>query len=986
MQARSGFLLWVILLTFSFFSLQVSAQTPDTAVVRGSVVDQSHAVVAGADITITSQRTGLKRTVQTDASGKFSVSGLPIGGEYEISAQKQGFALATSNVTVIGGATAEMDFQLSPAQDKTEITVTGAVGEVRTDLPQIGDRLGTQQIEETPLLNRRITYLPMLNAANRPAINQGDVFMNQNLFTTNGTGRRQAWFEVDGGNSVDLWGRQTIFTNLPLDAVDEMNVLTSPFSAEYGSSAGSAINIVTRSGGDHYHGSVLGNFRPAATAADLWGFTAGNATSGNQLTSDELYQPAFSFGGPIGNTGSTHFFTAGEYSWENKVSPITNTLEPGGFEGKYRDWMALARLDHQFNSNNNLFLRLNADHFVDTNPNGTVGGQSLPSVDRIFRRNTYTVELGDTAVLAPNWLNNARAEFELASPITQFNPVIYGTQFVVPIPGAGTFTSGTSQSALLLNHQYELNDTIATTLGRHSIRFGGQVIHSRTGGDSKEFGGPIYLGRFTYNCSQTAAICEAPSYLDDINNVANYTQSYGNADYVVDDTLWALFVQDDIRVRQNLTVNLGLRYEQQTFTDSHKNFGPRVGFVWDPRSDGRMVFRGGFGIYYSQIVDNSEANYALTGPTGVFNYTAAPGQVGFPDSIEDAPLPQFPAGATVPLRSLYIRPGDVSYYNQFFPVSTLVGYQSGLWSPYTEQWTFGMENQLARNWVLSMDYVGAHSVKINRPLDLDPPSSLIRTAQGQSRTAQVANCQRPLWIDFYQQNGLTCDTSSNQGKPTSVPIPAYSVIQGDVNDGYLFYNALDVNLSHRFSRNLQMLASYVWSHAIDNVDPDIPGQNPNDPLLAGSLENGNAIFDQRHRFVLSGVYVAPLKINIGGVGTFGSGLPYNITTGTTNSGDTGATTDRPVANGTVIGRNAGHGRPIYDVSPFIEREFPLVAERVKLNLRAEAFNVLNHPNFAGYNGIYGNNSTPASGFGSPATGITNQLPARSLQFQVKLTF
>ena len=328
----------------------------------------------------------------------------------------------------------------------------------------------------------------------------------------------------------------------------------------------------------------------------------------------------------------------------------------------------------------------------------------------------------------------------------------------------------------------------------------------------------------------------------------------------------------------------------------------------------------------------------------------------------------------------------MSYYNQFFPVSTLVGYQSGLWSPYTEQWTFGMENQLARNWVLSMDYVGAHSVKINRPLDLDPPSSLIRTAQGQSRTAQVANCQRPLWIDFYQQNGLTCDTSSNQGKPTSVPIPAYSVIQGDVNDGYLFYNALDVNLSHRFSRNLQMLASYVWSHAIDNVDPDIPGQNPNDPLLAGSLENGNAIFDQRHRFVLSGVYVAPLKINIGGVGTFGSGLPYNITTGTTNSGDTGATTDRPVANGTVIGRNAGHGRPIYDVSPFIEREFPLVAERVKLNLRAEAFNVLNHPNFAGYNGIYGNNSTPASGFGSPATGITNQLPARSLQFQVKLTF
>ena len=140
MPIRVSFLPRVLVLfcVFSFFSFHLSAQTPDTAVVRGSVVDQSHAVVAGADITISNQHTGLKRTAQTDASGKFSVSGLPIGGEYEISAQKQGFALATSNVTVIGGATAEMNFQLSPAAEKTEILVTGAVGEVRTDLPQIG--------------------------------------------------------------------------------------------------------------------------------------------------------------------------------------------------------------------------------------------------------------------------------------------------------------------------------------------------------------------------------------------------------------------------------------------------------------------------------------------------------------------------------------------------------------------------------------------------------------------------------------------------------------------------------------------------------------------------------------------------------------------------------------------------------------------------------------------------------------------------------
>jgi Carboxypeptidase regulatory-like domain/TonB dependent receptor len=977
-----------VCLSFIFRALQAGAQTPNTAAIQGTVFDQSHAAVAGAEVTLTNQHTRFRRTAATDESGSFSFVGLFIEGDYDLSVKKEGFSLAVAkNLTLIGGATASLSFQLSPAEAKTEITVTGTVGAVRTDMPQLGDRLGASEINETPLLNHRITYLPMLNAANRPAINQGDVFMNQGLFTTNGTGRRQAWFEVDGANSVDLWGRQTIFSNLPVAALFEMNVLTNPFSVEYGGSAGSAINIVTKSGGDQYHGSLAGNFRPSATAAELWGFTSGSATSGNQLTSDELYQPALTFGGPLNRDKQTHFFVAGEYTWENKVSPVTNALAPGAFEGKYRDWMALARFDHQINENNSLFLRLNADNFVDTNPNGIVGGNSLPSVDRVFTRRTYTAELGETDVLNADWLNNFRAEFQLASPITQFSPVIYSTQFSVPIQGAATFTTGTSQSALLLNHQFEVNDTVLITRGANNLRLGAQLIHAHSGGDSKEFGGPIYLGSFAYNtCTQPVATCESPAYLEDISNVKSYTQSYGNADYSVNDTLWALFAQDDIRVRSDLTLNVGLRYQRQSFTDSTKDFGPRLGLVWSPRPDGMTILRTGFGLYYSQIVDNSEANYALTGPTGVFNYTAAPGQVGFPTSIADAPLSAFPAGAQVPLRSLYIRPGRSSYYDQFFPTSTLIGYQSELFSPYTAQWTFGIERVLARNWVLSLDYVGSHTIKINRPLDVDPPSAFVRTMPGETRTPQMANCTRPLWISFYSHNGQTCDPSSAQGTPTSVPIPAYSVIQADVNDGVAYYNALNVNLDHRFRHRLQMLVSYTWSHALDTVDPDVPSQNPNDPNFTGRQELGPAIYDQRHRFVLSGTFVAPLDVKMGGVGTFASGLPYNIVTGTSNSGDTGATTDRPVLNGVVIPRNSGRGRPIYDVSPFIERRFPLVGERIVLNLRAEAFNAFNHPNFVGYVSTWGNGASAPANLGAPLTGITNQLPARSMQFLVRLTF
>ena len=395
------------------------AQTPDTSTITGHVSDQTQAAVPGVTVNIRNTITGLARRSETDSSGNFSRAGLP-AGIYEITASKPGFSDARlSNVTLSGGTNANLTLQLNVAGAEARVTVTGVTGEVRADSPQLGDHLDAKSIEETPLLNRRITYLPLLNAANRPAINQGDVFMNQNLFTTNGAGRRQAWFEVDGSSGNDSWGRQTIFSNLPASAVAEMNVSENTFSAEYGGGTGSAVTMVTRSGGVKFHGDAMELWRPQATTAALSGFTATTAASGNDIMSDTLGQSAASLSGPLGER--TEFFAAGEYSRQNRTSPIISPVAPGSFIGHYRGWLGLLRLDHQINDRNNLFFRANLDGFHDTNPNGAVGGNNLPTVDRVFERRTYSNAIGETAIFSPTLLNSVRAQFQLASPITEFD-------------------------------------------------------------------------------------------------------------------------------------------------------------------------------------------------------------------------------------------------------------------------------------------------------------------------------------------------------------------------------------------------------------------------------------------------------------------------------------------------------------------------------------------------------------------------------------
>lgn len=925
-------------------------QTADTGRIRGRIVDTNNAAIAGAEVSVTNQLTGFHRQTTTNDAGRYTISELPLTGKYKISVASPGFASKdVSDIELRASGTASIDLTLAPDVARSEVTVTGTSDAVRTDTAQLDVRLDDQKIEETPVLGRKTTNLVLPVSAVRSARGTGDLFLNNFLFVINGAGRRQTSFLIDGGTGDDSWGRQTIFTNIPLSALQEFTVLTDSLSAEYGRSAGGSVNLVTKSGTNQFHGDFIGLWRPPNLQARP------PASTLNQRTPDQFAEVSGVFSGPIVRD-RTHFLVAAEYNDQKRDSVITSKLLPGVFRGVYHQELVMGRIDHSFNQRNFLTARFNFDNFVDSNPQDAVGGNVLPSAARNFRRRAYATQVSETAIITPSVVNQARFQFQFGSPITQFDPANFSTQFVRP----GLSTEGESRATKLTNHQFQLSDVLSLTHGKHSWRIGGDAIHSSSGGTGTEFGSAFILGQFTFKTTGASVDPTVPTASLTINDVASYQQSFGTLTYNIGEWLWAAFVQDDWRPSPNLTLNLGLRYDNQTYTDDRNNFGPRVGFAYNLRGDGKSVVRGSYGIFYSEIKANTEASFTINGPTGIFSYSAQAGQTGFPTSL--APLPAFPPGAALPARDITIRPGRAAYYNQFFDVSKLKSYPDKLLNPYTQLASIGVERELADKLILSVDYVWQHTIGIDRPLDLNAPAPFLRTAVGQSRTAAAANATRPI-----------------------VPVNnGYRRILAVVNKGDSLYNGMQINLNKRFSRSFSALVSYTLSHTVNTVEPDAPGGDPDDANRLGRFETGDSLLDQRHRLAVSGWWTLPHHLTVGGLATLASARPFNITAGSDLNGD-GANVDRPVINGVVIGRNTGRGNALYDVAPFVEEDFAL-GEHVRLTLRGEGFNIFNHPNTIGRNGVYGAGATPLPTFGRTLGGVANVDPGRMFQFEGRLRF
>lgn len=934
-----------------------AAQSPNTAALVVSVIDPSGAVVGNARIAVFNTATGATRDAVSDATGHATIGALPVAGSYTVTVTKDGFAPETvSSVTLRASETATLRVRLAVAAERSEVTVYGTTEGVRAE-PQLGVRLDTEQIDETPVLGRKVTYLPLLNAAFRSGKGTGDLFINQYYFVTGAGGRREPTFAVDGATGDEPWGRQTMFSTVPITAVQEMNVLSSAFSSEFGWTASPAINIVTKSGTNELHGEAIYTGRPGGSAFQPRTVSSDDRSLSPPDVPDVLNQMSVSAGGPL-VADRTFLFGAFEYANQDRTTyfagiPATQALLDGqtSYQGNYWQVLGDARLDHKLNAAHTMMARINVDRFRDDNPNDVISGTTLPSAGREFHRYTSSYQVNATSVLSDALVNEARFEYQHGDPITNFDPLTPSTQFT----RAGVATEGESRYSHVWSHQAQISDTLSWTKGHHYVRFGGSLARATSGGDGTEFGGAFVLGQFTIKPTSTEPL---PGLT--IDDATRYTQTFnfGVSDYTNRQWIFAVFAQDRLRLRSDLTADVGLRYDRQTFSDGTANLAPRLGIAWNPFGDARTAVRGGYGIYYTMIRANTAANFTLNGPEGQFTYSAAPGQLGFPESLTAVPI-AFPAGAVLPPRNITIRPGMRDYYARFFDISKLA-YPDELVNPKSQVLSAGIERELAPRVTVSADYVHQHWTGLDRSYDLNAPSLFARTAPGQVRSAVAADATRPI-------------------APVS---NGYRQINVVANAGVADYDGLQTMFRWRPAHGLVSF-SYTLSTATNTTEPNGNGPGPNDVNQLGEEERGPSILDQRHRAVVTAMYELPYHVTLGTVSQLASARPFNATTGVDNNGD-GSNNDRPVVGHEVVGKSAFRGTAIYDTSVFAETRIPL--HNASLTLRVETFNVFNHANVLGRVGVYGNGAEPNAAFGTPSTGMANLDPGRMFQFQARLGF
>jgi len=386
-------------------------------------------------------------------------------------------------------------------------------------------------------------------------------------------------------------------------------------------------------------------------------------------------------------------------------------------------------------------------------------------------------------------------------------------------------------------------------------------------------------------------------------------------------------------------------------------------------------------MYYTQIRANALASALTGGLDGIVNYSATPGQTGFPTCLTCVPVEIDPRTLPVsqqPARNITIRAGDADFYRSQFAAfgldfALLPNYPDEFVNPRSQVTSIGVEREIMHGLFAGADYVHQHWTDLDRTVDLNAPTPFDRTTQGPTRSTTAANATRPI-------------------VPVNGGVRSVNVL---MNLGTADYDGLQTQLSYRGSSKLHASLSYTLSKATNTAEPDGNGINPNESNISrlGEEERGPSVVDQRHRAVITFSYDLPYHVTAGTVTQLASARPFNATTGVDNNGDA-ANNDRPVIDGRVIGKSAFRGTGTQDVSVFVEERLQLRGRT--LLLRLEGFNLFNHGNLLGRaQTTYGNTDAPNSTFGQLVSvgsadnaipGLANIDPPRMFQLQARYLF
>ena len=838
-----------------------------TGAIAGRVTDEQGAAVPGATITASNPATGFVRSTPTDQAGAYRLPALPVGA-YRVIVELQGFTTVEHPTIAVNIArVTDLDVTVRVAQLAETVTVSGRAPLISTSSSGLGEVVDLARIENLPLNGRQFANL----AATVPGVGLG--FHSDSTKTSqyspqiSGGNGRNINYIVDGGDNNDdtTGGLLQLF---PLEAIQEFNVMTHRFNAEYGRSSGAVLNVVTRSGTNRLRGSWFTLFRDEALNAR----TVTEQSLGVDKSPYRRYQYGGSLGGPIVEN-RLHYFGAFERTQQDTKQPV-NTLGlypslDGVYDVPVRETMFTGKVTATVTNAQHLSLRYARNQ--NSQPSNA-GPRSLPEAWSTGRSHFNSVNGSHNWVATAAALNEVvvqYSDFRNAIPASTGGPAVFYPNGVRA--GANPLAPQSTEQ-----QKWQLRDDVTLAISGlggigHTVKAGVNWLHEPRLYTSTT---ALFQGMYTL----TANALTAP--VQTVQVFGGATEANTPIDF------YGVYLQDDWRVSERLTLNLGVRWDYvagvpldqennpnfrvmqaagragrfdgtalsdfglSTESDTD-NIQPRAGFVYDLRGDGRDVIRGGAGIY---------TDFAYTAANQLF---AAIDTVGGAGPVFMA---QHPTGLVKRDGTLF-RVGDsldtIAHWNLVNPNLPLLQglvVSPRLEQPYTVQSNLGWSHELGATTSFSADYVRVTGHDLHVRL----------------RPNVLVNGRRALADLAIQPNAFSFRTAISEGESQ--------------------YDALTLALRRRMSRGVDVNGSYTLSSSTSNIgtasdelDANLV-QDIRDPF--GDVQDApNARTDARHRVTISAVVQAPWKVSVAPFFMYRSALPTHTFEGLDLNGD-GNTVDR----------------------------------------------------------------------------------------------